>query len=412
MDAIIITIGDEILSGATIDTNAAYIAKALFAIGIDVRKRSSVGDIREDMLREIKLALEEYDLVVVTGGLGPTDDDITKEVICEAFNTRLVKHEETLETLKMRYKQLGMTMSDIAIGLSLQPEGAHLLINPLGTAPGIVFERNDTIFCSLPGVPSEMQALVDSGLIPFLRERETGKVILFRDISTFGMPESKLAARLLDAGYKPDGIRLAFLPSYSGILIRLRAEGEDEKKVRAILDQNVSRISEIVSEFVFSTDSESLAEKVASLLKEKRATVSVAESCTGGMVAKLLTDTPGSSKYFTQGIVAYANEAKIDRLGVDPRTIKKYGAVSEEVCREMAEGIRHISGTDYGLALTGIAGPGGGTDEKPVGIVYLGIADGEGVSVTKRSFSGDRDVIRTRSAYTLLNLLRKRILKL
>jgi nicotinamide-nucleotide amidase len=411
MDAIIITIGDEILSGATVDTNAAYIAKALMAIGIDVRKRSSVGDIHEDMLREINLALEEYDLVVVTGGLGPTDDDITKEVICEAFNTRLVEHKETLEALKVRYRQLGMTISDIAKGMSLQPEGAHLLINPIGTAPGIVFERKETLFCSLPGVPSEMRALLDHALIPHLRKRGTGKFILYQDISTFGMRESKLAAKLLEAGYKPDGIRLAFLPSYSGILIRLRAEGENEDEVREILNGNVSRVYEIVKEFVFSTDSENLVEKVAGLLKENNATVSVAESCTGGIVAKLLTDIPGSSEYFVQGVVAYANEAKIDRLGVNPETIESCGAVSEEVCRQMAEGMRRTAGTDYVLASTGIAGPGGGTDEKPVGTVFFGVADSGGVSVTKRSFCGDRDVIRTRSAYTLLNLLRKRILE-
>ncbi len=410
MDAIIITIGDEILSGATVDTNATYIAKALIAIGVDVRKLSSVGDIREDMLREINLALEEYDLVVVTGGLGPTDDDITKEVICEAFDTRLVEHEETLEVLKARYRQLGMTMSDIAREMSLQPEGAHLLTNPLGTAPGIVFERKETLFCSLPGVPSEMRALVDHGLIPFLKRRGTGNVIVYQDISTFGMPESKLAARLKEAGYRPDGIRLAFLPSYSGILIRLRAEGENEEEIREILNKNVSRVCEIVKEFVFSTDSENLVEKVAGLLRENSATVSVAESCTGGIIAKLLTDIPGSSEYFIQGVVAYANEAKIDRLEVNPKTIESCGAVSEEVCRQMVEGMRHTAGTDYALASTGIAGPGGGTDEKPIGLVYLGVADSGGVSVTKRSFSGDRDVIRIRSAYTLLNLLRKRIL--
>jgi nicotinamide-nucleotide amidase len=411
MNALIITIGDEIISGARVDTNSAYIAKTLISIGIDVIRRTSVGDNREDILREINWGLEEHDLVVVTGGLGPTDDDITKEVICEAFDTRLVEHAEILEALKIRYQQLGMTVSDIARGLALQPEGATLLINPLGTAPGIVFERKSTVFCSLPGVPAEMKALVDEKVVPYLRKRGTGRVIIYREVSTYGIPESKIALRLKESGFEPKGVRVAYLPSYSGVSIRLRAEGNDEKKVRAILHENFSRVYDAVEEFVFSTESEDLVEVVAAQMRDSGATVSVAESCTGGLIAKMLTDVPGSSALFKQGIVAYANEAKIERLGVKPETLEAYGAVSEEVCREMATGMRETAGTDYALSTTGIAGPDGGTDEKPVGLVYLGIASAGGVEVRKRSFSGDRDVIRTRSAYTLLNLLRLKLLE-
>lgn len=411
MNAILITIGDEILSGATIDSNAAYISRALLAIGVDVTKRCSVGDNPEDIEREIRHGLSHFDLVITTGGLGPTDDDITKESICRVFNTRLVEHAGTLEALKIRYKQLGLQVSDVARGMALQPEGATLLSNPLGTAPGILFDRDGKVFCAMAGVPAEMRALVDYALIPYLDKKGTGRVILFRNISTFGIPESKLALRIKDSGYEPKNVRLAYLPSYSGVVLRLRAEGEDRATVEQNLDDNFRAIYEIMKDSVFSTDAENLLDRVTSLLKEKHVTVSVAESCTGGLIAKLLTDIPGSTQYFMQGAVTYANEAKIAQLGVRLETLERYGAVSEETCREMAAGMLKLSGTDFALASTGIAGPDGGTDEKPVGLVYLGIADAGGVQVKRCSFAGDRDVIRTRSAYTVLNMLRLRLLE-
>ncbi len=411
MNATIITIGDEILSGATVDTNAAYIAMNLLAIGIDVTKRSSVGDNSEDIEREIREGLAAFDLVITTGGLGPTDDDITKDVICGIFGSCLVEHEETLRALEARYRQLGIRMSDTARKMAMQPADAILLSNPLGTAPGILFDRDGKLFCAMAGVPSEMRSLMDHALIPYLSRRGTDRIILFRTISTFGIPESRLAARLKESGYVPRNVRLAFLPSYAGVMLRLRAEGTDEAEVKMSLDENFRAIHEVISEYVFSTAAESLPEAVGRHLREKSKTVSTAESCTGGLIAKMLTDLDGSSGYFLQGTVTYSNEAKIERLGVRPETLQKFGAVSEQVCREMAEGMRDTSAADFAIASTGIAGPTGGTEDKPVGLVYIGLASQDGVTVKCCRFSGDRDVIRTKSAYTALNMLRLNLLE-
>jgi len=411
MNAIIITIGDEILSGATIDTNAAYISQKLMAIGIDVTKRCSVGDERSDMLREISDAPKNFDAVITTGGLGPTDDDITKEVICEVFGERLVEHPETLAALKDRYRRLGVAMSATGRRLAMQPKGAKLLNNPLGTAPGILYDRDGKVFCSMAGVPSEMKAILDHSLIPYLEKRGTGGVILFKNVSTFGIPESKLAEKLREGGFEPDSVRLAFLPSYAGVILRLRADGEDRATVEAVLKENFEKLYSIVKEHVFTTEDETLLENVSSLLRNMRATLSTAESFTGGMIAKMLTDIPGSSEYFTQGVVTYSNVAKVNLLGVNEKSLEQYGAVSEQVCREMAAGMLEKAGTDYALASTGIAGPDGGTEGKPVGLVYLGVADRNGTTVQRRSFSGDRDVIRTRSVSVILNMLRKKILE-
>ena len=412
MNAIIITIGDEILSGATVDTNAAYIAKDLLAIGVDVTKRCSVGDNTEDIERAIKAGLAEFDLVITTGGLGPTEDDITKGVICKVFETKLVEYGEVMAALKARYQQLGISMSEMARGMAKQPEGATLLANPLGTAPGILFDSEGTVFCAMAGVPSEMRALMDHALIPYLEKKGSGRVILFKNISTFGVPESQLATMLKESGYTPNGVRMAFLPSYAGVTLRLRGDGTDRSEVEKTLDRNFREIHEIVKKHIFSTEEENLLDKVATLLKEKKVTVSTAESCTGGLIAKMLTDIAGSSDYFIQGAITYSNEAKMERLGVKSETLLKYGAVSEQTCREMAEGMRRMSKTDLTIATTGIAGPGGGTDEKPVGLVYLAVADRNGVTVKRCSFSGDRDVIRTRSSYTGLNMLRLKLLEM
>lgn len=410
MDAIIITIGDEILSGATVDTNAAFISRELIGIGIDVKKRCSVGDNAEDMEREIRDGLANYDVVLTTGGLGPTEDDITKGVIARVFDTELIENPKIAESLEQRYRELGIKMSDLARGMALQPKGATLLENSLGTAPGILFDRDGKLFCSMAGVPSEMRKLMNEKLIPYLKERGTGRAIIFRSISTFGIPESKLAEKIDDAGFKPEGAKLAYLPSYAGVVLRLRAEAETEEKAQEVIDRNFEKLYEIVEEYVFSTDSERLLDTVTSTLMEKAVTVATAESCTGGLIAKMLTDQPGSSVYFLQGAVTYSNESKINRLGVRQSTLESHGAVSEEVAREMAEGMRLLAGSDYAVSVTGIAGPGGGTEEKPVGLVYIGVADEDGVVVKRARFSGDRDVVRVRTANTALYLLRQRIL--
>ncbi len=411
MDAIVITIGDEILSGRTVDTDAAYISRRLCEIGIDVTKRCTVGDNADDMEREIRAGLDNFDVVITTGGLGPTDDDITKSVICRVFDTQLVERPEILASLEARYKQLNLTMSHLARGMAMQPAGATLLPNPLGTAPGILFERNGAVFCSMAGVPAEMREIVDTHLVPFFQSRGTGRSILYKEIATFGIPESKLAIKIEEAGYTlGEGCRLAYLPSYAGVVLRLRAEAPTKSEAEARLKVAFEDLREIVLEHIFSTESETLIENLVRHLKAKRVTVATAESCTGGLVAKLLTDFPGSSEYFLQGAVTYSNESKINRLGVSPKTIEDYGAVSEETCREMATSMRLLAGSDYAVAVTGVAGPDGGTDEKPVGMVFIGVADKSGVEVRRINLAGSREIIRERSANTALFMLRSKLL--
>jgi len=411
MDAIIITIGDELLSGATIDTNAAFISRELIGIGIDVKKRCSVGDTAEDMEREIRAGLADFDVVLTTGGLGPTEDDITKGVIARVFDTELVEDPEVLECLEKRYAELELELTQLSRGMAMQPKGAVLLENPLGTAPGILFDRDGKIFCSMAGVPSEMKKLIVERLIPYLKERGTERAIIFKSISTFGIAESKLAEKIAQSGFRPEGIKLAYLPSYAGVVLRLRAEAPTEADAQEMIDRNAERLYSIVGEHVFSDDAKSLLDVVTGMLLERKLTVATAESCTGGLIAKMLTDIPGSSGYFMHGAVTYSNESKVNRLGVRQSTIEQHGAVSEEVAREMAEGMRLLSGCDYAISVTGIAGPDGGTDEKPVGLVYIGIADKDGTTVKRKRLSGDRDVVRTRTANTTLYLLRQRILE-
>jgi nicotinamide-nucleotide amidase len=411
MRAIVITIGDEIISGLTVDTNAAYISQRLVSIGVDVTRRCSVGDNPDDIEREIRDGLAQFDVVITTGGLGPTDDDITKRSICRVFGCSLKEDTQTLEAITTRYRQLGVAMTEGNRGMAMQPGGAVLLSNPLGTAPGILFDRDGKIFCAMAGVPAEMRAIVDSGLVPYIEKKGSGRSIKYQSLCTFGIPESILAAKLKKGGYVPDGVRLAYLPSYAGVMLRLRAEGKDEAEASQLVDRNFNALYPLIREYVYSTEQESLLEHVTRLLREKPATVAVAESCTGGLIAKMLTDVPGSSAYFVQGVVAYANEAKTRLLGVKRETLDEHGAVSQEVCAEMGEGILDSSGADYAIATTGIAGPTGGTPEKPVGLVYIGVAEKTGMTVERRQFSGDRDIIRVRSANVALNMLRHRLTK-
>ena len=408
----VITIGDEILFGQITDTNTQWMGVELSLIGVKTIRKSSVGDVREEILRVLKEAQERADIVLITGGLGPTKDDITKHTLCEYFGTSLAINPDALEAVDTFFRKRGRELSDINRQQAALPLNATYIPNTRGTAPGMWFDHEGTVFVSLPGVPFEMKGLMTDEILPRLKQRFTLPVIHHRVIRTVGIGESFLAEKI--AAWEdalPPHIRLAYLPSMGMVKLRLTATGTSLEVLKEETEQLVQDILPVIQPFVFGYDGEEFEEVVAALLKASGKTISAAESCTGGYVAHLLTKIPGSSAYFQGGVVSYANEIKEQALGVRPETLVKYGAVSEETIREMAEGIRTRFHTWFGLATSGIAGPDGGTPEKPVGTVWIAVSTPERTLTRKLTLGGDRQQNIHLSAIYLLNLLRKVLLQ-
>ncbi|NSW93679.1 MAG: competence/damage-inducible protein A [Bacteroidales bacterium] len=411
MKAEIITIGDELLIGQTIDTNSAWIGSELSNIGFDICRKTSVHDRSEDILSALKGIGRDTDLVIITGGLGPTSDDITKPVLCEFFNTRLKMNETVLENIRILMQRRGFDLNENNRLQALVPESCTILPNAVGTAPGMWFEKDGKIYMSLPGVPAEMKYLMTEHAIPELKRRYKSQVIIHKNIMTYGTYEAKLAEIL--TGFEsalPDCIKLAYLPSFGVIKLRLTATGKDPSFLHAVLEEQTSKLRSIIPGFIFSEDEESLEMVIGRLLRERKSTVCTAESCTGGRIAGMITGIAGSSDYFTGSVIAYSNEVKKRLLGVKASTISEYGAVSEQCAREMAEGARKLLSTDFSVATTGIAGPSGGSHEKPVGTVWVAVASDSGTSAEKYIFGTDRLINIERFARAALNLLRKQIL--
>ncbi len=402
----IITIGEEILSGQTTDSNSAFIGRQLASIGIEVRYKISVGDRHEDIVDAIRTARDRSAVTICTGGLGPTRDDITKQAICAAFDSKLVLKDEILEHIKKRYEQRKQKMPSLVQSMALQPLGAELIPNSVGTAPGIVFQEKERYFASVPGVPSEMEAMLVDHIIPYLRRREDRQHIEIRRIRTIGIFESRIAELLEDV--EPDGkcLRLAYLPSYKGVDLRVTALNERPELAINDAERLTKEIVRRLGEHVFTVGDESMAELVATLLRKRGETLATAESCTGGLIATTLTDMPGSSVYFKGGVIPYSNEAKQNMVRVEEQLLIEHGAVSTEVAEALAANTRELFRTDYAISTTGIAGPGGGTPEKPVGLVYVGYADSAGVTSRKLELSGTRERIRERTVLAALDLLR------
>ncbi len=411
MTAAIITIGDEILIGQIVDTNSAWIAESLNLIGIHVLEIRSVADQHE----HISSALADYegrvDLVVVTGGLGPTRDDITRQTLAEYFGGNLTENSEVLQHIKELFHLRGYTLSDLNRRQAVVPDNCQILENAEGTAPGMWFEQGGTIFVSMPGVPFEMKSIVSRQLIPRLARMMNGSLIVHRTIMTQGIPESYLASTISDWELAlPGNVKLAYLPHPGLVRLRLTALGENRGDLNALLQAEIDKLLKIIPEDIFALEDTTLEKVVGDLLKENSLSVSTAESCTGGRIAALITSVPGSSGYYKGSVVAYANEIKMSELGVDEETLKNNGAVSREVVEQMAGGIRKRFHTDYAIATSGIAGPSGGSAEKPVGTVWICVSNAE-KSYSKRFFFGDnRQRIIERSSITALNILRKMIL--
>lgn len=406
----ILAIGDELLYGQTMDTNSHFISGELDKIGIKVVRRTTVGDVEGEILQAFAEAEARADVVIITGGLGPTKDDLTKPCLAKYFNCGIRIHPEALLEVTEFFRQRGRELTELNRQQAALPECCEKITNPFGTAPGMWFDQRDKIFVSMPGVPYEMRHMVDEQVIPRLKKKFKMPVIVHQMIRTAGIGESFLAEKIAPWEESlPPHIRLAYLPGEGGVKLRLTAIGDDRVAIGKELESLREAIVPLAGQFIFGWTEDPLEVVVGSHLTELKLTLSVAESCTGGYLSHLITSVPGSSAYFLGSVVAYASSVKTVELGVRPKTLQQYGAVSEQTIREMAAGVRERFGTDIGVATSGVAGPGGGTPEKPVGTVWIAYADQQEVIAKKLQLSQDRIVNIKLTATAVLNLIRQHV---
>ena len=410
MEIELLTIGDELLLGFTIDTNAAHIARALSALGLAVVRRGTVGDDAERIAAAVREALDRTGAVITTGGLGPTADDRTRETIAELFGRQLVRDDAILALVESRFKKLGMPMPASNVSQAMIPEGARILPNRHGTAPGLWLEDDRGRWCAmLPGVPREMRGLLKEELIPILAARVGADptVILSRTIRTTGIGESALAEQLGALARGVDGMPLAFLPGWAGTDLRLTSTARRAPSAETVLAAAAAKLRAPIARYVYGENETDLAAVVLQLCRERKLMLATAESCTGGLIGARLTAIPGSSDVFLGGVISYANEVKERELQVSAELLREHGAVSEPVVRAMVEGVCASFGAAAGIAITGIAGPDGGTPEKPVGTTWIAIrANGETRSAG-RVFLGDREEIRLRASQGAFDMVRR-----
>ena len=409
MQAELITIGDEILIGQTIDTNSAWMGEELNSLGIQVSQITSIKDER-DAIKDALFAAEQSaaNLVFITGGLGPTKDDITKHVLCEYFNTILVRNSEVLERIQTFFKDRGREMLESNNQQADVPEACTVLLNDMGTASGMWFERNGTVFVSMPGVPYEMKHLMQDRVLPKIQELFTLPAVFHKTIMTTGVGESFLVEIIKDweTSLITEDIKIAYLPSPGIVRIRLTGQGDDLAPLQERVLRKAKELYSLIPQHIFGEDDISMEEALGNLLKKKGKTIATAESCTGGYIAHLLTNRPGSSTFYLGGFVSYDNQVKIEVLRVDKDSIEEEGAVSEIVVKQMANGARNLLKTDLAIATSGVAGPDGGTDEKPVGTVWIAIASSNGVIAKKFLFEKNRDRNIRRTALAAMSMVR------
>ncbi|GAA4409483.1 competence/damage-inducible protein A [Nibrella viscosa] len=409
----VVTIGDEILFGQITDTNTQWISTELTTIGIRTVRKSSVGDQADAILQILQEAHQRVNLIILTGGLGPTKDDITKHTLCRYFNTELVMNPDALEMVTGFFAKRGRAMTEMNRLQAALPANCVYIPNHWGTAPGMWFEFDGRVYVSLPGVPFEMKSLMTNLILPKLKAHFRTPVILHKMIRTVGIGESFLAERIEpweDA--LPQHIRLAYLPSFGQVKLRLTATGSTAEPLQQELEVQVARVLPLIEQYVFGFDSDELETVVGRLLNQKKLTLAIAESCTGGYVSAQITKVPGASAYFWGSIVSYANDIKVKSLGLDPGILAEHGAVSEPTIRSMAEGVRRALGTSVGIATSGIAGPDGGTPDKPVGTIWIACAT-DRCTVTRLLKLGQyRDQNIQLTTNYVLNLLREELLTL
>ncbi|MFC2123252.1 competence/damage-inducible protein A [Bacteroidota bacterium] len=388
---VILTIGNEILNGKTLDTNAHWISNALDNAGFRVYKKISVGDSGEEIFQALKEAEDAGDIVLITGGLGPTKDDITKKTLAGYFDSEMSLNQVAYDRLQAFFTSRGFKMTELNRQQAIMPDKCTVIPNKLGTAQGMWFEKNDTVFISMPGVPHEMKNIMTYELIPLISEKFKPGSIIHKMIHTAGIGESWLADRIHDWEKSlSKSISVAYLPQFGFVSLRLTASGGVVERLKSDINNAIIDLNSVAGPYIFGYDDDNLESVIGRILTEKGESLAVAESCTGGHIGHIITSVPGSSAYFAGGIIAYSNMVKREQLGVRFETLEKFGAVSEETVGEMAMGVKNLCSVDYALATSGIAGPDGGTSDKPVGTVCIGLADKEDVVTQKLNFVKDR----------------------
>lgn len=440
-NAAIISVGNELLNGNTVDTNSTWLCSRLLSVSIPVVYSCAITDDVEEIKNAIKYASAKADIILITGGLGPTDDDLTRDGIAKFLGVGLEYHPEIFDKIKKFFKAIDRPMPEKNKIQAYFPAGTSEIENDLGTAPGIYYpvrdkeseipdghqrwpvsngvnEENKKIIVAFPGVPSEMKQMFDKSILPKLKKLALseieglaqGDILVVRKIRCIGAGESAIAEMLGDLMKRGRNPLINCTVDCGIITLHIIARAGDKNKAAALAQEDIQRLRGILGNLVYGLDEQTLAEVVGQKLVEKKKTLAVAESCTGGLIVKMITDVPGSSRYFTYGWVTYSNESKVSELGVKKELIEKFGAVSSEVAQAMAEGAKRKSGSDFAIAVTGIAGPDGGSEQKPVGLVYISIASPDGINTEKFLFGPrDRDFIRLRASQTLLNLLRLKL---
>lgn len=411
MNAEILAVGTEILLGDIVNTNAQYISKELANLGIGVYYQTVVGDNAERLEDTIKRAFSRADLIITTGGLGPTKDDLTKETGAKYFGKDLVLDEKALAEITVFFKRMNKTMTENNIKQAYVPEGSIVLYNKNGSAPGIIIEENGKILIMLPGPPKETIPMFEESVKPYLKDKQE-YTLVSRVLRVAGIGESKMETLVSDLIENGENPTVAPYAKEHEAILRITAKAHSEKEAEEIIKPVVDEIYNRLGDAVYGEGNTTLEEVVAKLLIDKNMTISTSESCTGGLLAGTLIEYPGISSVFMDGVVSYSNESKMYRLGVKEETLEKYGAVSHETAAEMAEGIAKTAGTNIGISTTGIAGPSGGTEEKPVGLVYIGLCINGKVKTKEMHFVGNREKIRARAVYGALNWLRKELLSI
>ncbi|MDN4166579.1 competence/damage-inducible protein A [Cytophagales bacterium LB-30] len=404
----LLTIGDEILYGQIVDTNSQWMSAELDKIGIKTIRKTSIGDTEEEILQAVSEAESRADIILITGGLGPTNDDLTKPCLARYFGSEMVLNEEALAAITELFERRGRTLNERNRGQAFLPHNCTMVPNEVGTAPGMRFDKNGKVFFSMPGVPYEMKRMMENYVLPYLKATFQMPVILHQLVRTVGIPESILADRIQAwEEALPTHIKLAYLPSLNQVKLRLTAMGTSKEDLEKDIQKQLDSLFPLIGEYIFGTDEEHLEEKIGQLLLKHHKTIAFAESCTGGLVSHTITRVAGASAYYRGSIIPYHNELKINQLGVQKATLEKYGAVSEATVHEMANRVRERMGADIGIATSGIAGPSGGTPEKPVGLVWIAYADGKQTLTRELRLGTDRQQNIQLTTTQVLNLIRQ-----
>lgn len=406
MKAEILAVGTELLMGQIANTNAQYISNRLPEAGIGVFYHSVVGDNPGRLKECLNIAFNRVDIVIMTGGLGPTQDDLTKETVCELMGKKLVLHQESLEKIESFFNRIKRPMVDSNKKQAYLPEGCIVIENKRGTAPGCIIESANKVVIMLPGPPSEMKPMFEDTVMMYFKEKSEYKIVS-KILRIFGIGESSMEEKLLDLIENQSNPTIAPYAKEGEVTLRITARCNKDENGDEIIDPTIEEIKRRLGDTVYSIGDSNIEEVVGEMLINKNTTISIAESCTGGLVSTKLTNVPGISSVFNRAIISYSNEAKHENLGVKYETLESFGAVSRETAIEMAEGVRAVSKTDIGVSITGIAGPGGGTDVKPVGLVYIALADGKDVVCKELMLTGDRNRIRNMTSLNVFDMIRR-----